>query len=95
MYSKFDQYTTVTKRRGVLADFARRGLIKIESIESYEQMPEIRPLEGREIHFFEDGIEAETNVIRDGHNIVGLCAVLIDEKRYQVIKFSYPAERDP
>ena len=67
---------------------ARHSRLLINSIESYETMPTIKPLDGYNVRFFQDGIEAVVGWVDEERGI--LSAVLVDEKRKQIIRFHYP-----
>lgn len=94
MYDGVYESENVTDRRkklGLAADYEKpEGGLRIDSVGEYKRIPRIKPLEGREIRFYEDGIEAV--VSQDGEWKTGkvFCnGILVDETRKQIIKFHF------
>lgn len=95
MYEGWGIDRTITERRCKLASSAYiQHQVRIESVEEYRKMPKIKPLNGTEIYFFEDGIEAVVGECSEGSFLTErgthfYKAVLIDEGRKQIVKFRF------
>ncbi len=88
MHRDFKSYKNVTERRQILGTYATQGRLEIDLIKPYEKIPEISPWRGFHIHFYEDGIEAITDEVKENGETT-LHAILIDEARKQLIMFHY------
>ena len=102
MYDDVYESKNVTDRRETLdiaVDAEKKGLyrggLRIDSISGYKNLPKIKPLDGREIRFYEDGIEAvvSENIGWGAKDKVICNGILVDEKRKQVIKFHFDKPR--